>query len=187
MKEYENKSIEELRFEDYSANRKGPGSVGNVSIGGSGTLFGSAPSQTSTRQVQKQFGLFAQTSAPAIGFATTSAFGATGLFESQSEISKTTTSLSSASASSAGGGLFGYATQQQGAGQIFDSSTASPRQQTVEIIQPSNKSFEASTGNGDWREPRDQPANKPVRTAPEPTFVTPTSVAVSEIGANQTM
>lgn len=43
MKEYEGKSLEELRLEDYAANRKGP-QAGSVQPGG---LFGTTPQNTS--------------------------------------------------------------------------------------------------------------------------------------------
>ena len=42
MKEYESKSMEELRAEDYAANRKGP------QAGGTGGMFGATQTQTST-------------------------------------------------------------------------------------------------------------------------------------------
>lgn len=76
MKEYENKSYEELRFEDYSANRKGPQQTGFGS-----TPFGAPPTttpsifgQTDNKPVFGQPQAFGQTSA--FG-QTTPAFGAT--------------------------------------------------------------------------------------------------------------
>uniref|UniRef100_A0A672FWT7 Nuclear pore complex protein Nup98-Nup96 n=1 Tax=Salarias fasciatus TaxID=181472 RepID=A0A672FWT7_SALFA len=45
MKEYENKSLEELRLEDYQAGRKGPT---NPMAAGTGSLFGTATSSTTT-------------------------------------------------------------------------------------------------------------------------------------------
>lgn len=79
MKEYESKSLEELRLEDYAANRKGP-QAGSVQPAGG--LFGSTPQNTSifgapTSQPQST-GLFGTQSATNTmgGFgANTSAFG----------------------------------------------------------------------------------------------------------------
>ncbi|XP_059611936.1 nuclear pore complex protein Nup98-Nup96 [Phlebotomus argentipes] len=83
MKEYEAKSLEELRMEDYLANRKGPqaGAVGGIF--GTGTtstgMFG-APAQQQTTglfgQQPDNKGLFSNTN-PMTGFGQTNAFGAT--------------------------------------------------------------------------------------------------------------
>uniref|UniRef100_A0AAX7VLN0 Nuclear pore complex protein Nup98-Nup96 n=1 Tax=Astatotilapia calliptera TaxID=8154 RepID=A0AAX7VLN0_ASTCA len=89
MKEYENKSLEELRLEDYQAGRKGPT---NPMAPGTGSLFGQATATPSATT-----GLFGS-SAPNTGFSfgqnkstfggpTTGSFGATtgGLFSQQTQ------------------------------------------------------------------------------------------------------
>ncbi|XP_022600404.1 nuclear pore complex protein Nup98-Nup96 isoform X2 [Seriola dumerili] len=96
MKEYENKSLEELRLEDYQAGRKGPT---NQMAAGTGSLFGSATATSSAAT-----GLFGST-APNTSFSfgqNKSTFGApaTGGFGATT------------------GGLFGQPTQQQ-AGSLF--------------------------------------------------------------------
>lgn len=82
MKEYENKSLEELRLEDYQAGRKGPT---NPMAAGTGSLFGPATSSTTTGL----FGSTAQNSSfsfghnkSTFGAAAAGGFGATtgGLF-----------------------------------------------------------------------------------------------------------
>lgn len=72
MKEYENKSLEEIRIEDYMANRKGPqAGTSNVGLFGTNTqtqsLFGANPAQPSTS-------LFGQQAQPATN--TLGGFGA---------------------------------------------------------------------------------------------------------------
>ncbi|KYB29624.1 hypothetical protein TcasGA2_TC013629 [Tribolium castaneum] len=78
MKEYENKSLEELRFEDYSVNRKGPqqqAGFGSTPFGASTTttpsLFGQTDNKPAFGQQPQAFG-----QAPAFG-QTTPAFGST--------------------------------------------------------------------------------------------------------------
>lgn len=85
MKEYEAKSLEELRLEDYMANRKGP-QAGSVQPGGG--LFGSTQQNTSifgapASQPQSTglFGAPSTTNTALGGFgASPNTFGQTGLF-----------------------------------------------------------------------------------------------------------
>lgn len=86
MKEYENKSLEELRMEDYLANRKGPQS-GGTTTGTTGGLFGAPPNQQApaasgglfgSTNTQTNTGLFgAQQNKPLFGATSTSGFGST--------------------------------------------------------------------------------------------------------------
>ncbi|XP_011615072.2 nuclear pore complex protein Nup98-Nup96 isoform X2 [Takifugu rubripes] len=95
MKEYENKSLEELRLEDYQAGRKGPTNpmtAGTGSLFGPATatssastgLFGSSASNTGFSFGQNKSTFGASTAAAA---AATGGFGATtgGLFNSQTQ------------------------------------------------------------------------------------------------------
>ncbi|XP_074528013.1 nuclear pore complex protein Nup98-Nup96 isoform X2 [Halichoeres trimaculatus] len=96
MKEYENKSLEELRLEDYQAGRKGPA---NPMAAGTGSLFGTATATSSATT-----GLFGST-APNTSFS----FGP----------NKSTFGAAPASGfGTTAGGLFGQP-QQQPAGSLF--------------------------------------------------------------------
>ncbi|XP_055550074.1 nuclear pore complex protein Nup98-Nup96 [Wyeomyia smithii] len=77
MKEYENKSVEELRYEDYAANRKGP-QAGSTPGGFFGTTAVATPFGATATQPQSLFGQ-ATTSQPSTGLfgTTTNTFGQT--------------------------------------------------------------------------------------------------------------
>uniref|UniRef100_A0A667ZD82 Nuclear pore complex protein Nup98-Nup96 n=1 Tax=Myripristis murdjan TaxID=586833 RepID=A0A667ZD82_9TELE len=91
MKEYENKSLEELRLEDYQAGRKGPS---NPMAAGTGGLFGAAAATPSTAT-----GLFGASATN-----TNFSFGQT----------KTNFGTSTGGFGAATGSLFGTQPQQQG-------------------------------------------------------------------------
>ena len=92
MKEYDTKSIDELRYEDYTANQKGPQRTGMLAawpqqVGTTLGLFGAAPNQTAP----DAGGLFGSpaTSRPATGFgfvATQTPLAAGGMFGKSSYI-----------------------------------------------------------------------------------------------------
>lgn len=99
MKQYENKSFEELRFEDYLANRKGPQhrGFGSTSFTASPTTVPSIFGQTNNKTVFGRLQAFGQT--PSFG-QTTPAFGTTNLTNPskvyvQPNIFGTTSSISS--------------------------------------------------------------------------------------------
>lgn len=144
MKEYEGKSFEELRLEDYQANRKGP-------QGGGGGLFGQ---QTSTAAS----GIFGSTSTQQSAFGTTNA----GLFGGPRFSQPTTTTTNS---------LFGSSFQKPPTsfGTFGTSNTTFPslQPQPLQNQQQSLFGTPASTGNT-----LNQASlfNAPQSTASKPTF-----------------
>ncbi|GAA5985765.1 hypothetical protein JCM5350_005274 [Sporobolomyces pararoseus] len=126
MPQYKNYSFEELRLQDYQANRKGPSATPGFggSFGASSTPAFGAPAAPATGG-----GLFGSSSttpafgaapaAPSTGFGSTPASGG-GLFGSSgtSAFGQPATSQPAA-----GGGLFGSAPSQPATGGLFGSST----------------------------------------------------------------
>ncbi|EPY83493.1 nuclear pore complex protein Nup98-Nup96 [Camelus ferus] len=104
MKEYESKSLEELRLEDYQANRKGPQNQVGAGTTGFGTnpggLFGQQNQQT-TSLFSKPFGQATTTQTTGFSFGNTSTLG---------QPSTNTMGLFGVTQASQPGGLFGTAT-----------------------------------------------------------------------------
>ncbi len=116
MKEYESKSLEELRMEDYLSNRKGPQAGGATAPGASGGLFGAPPNQTATAvssgglfgstntSQASSGGLFGQQAKPLFGSTT----GNTGGFGTNtSQFGSTPGFGTNTSTAAQSGGLFG--------------------------------------------------------------------------------
>nr|XP_046267298.1 nuclear pore complex protein Nup98-Nup96 isoform X3 [Scatophagus argus] len=127
MKEYENKSLEELRLEDYQAGRKGPTNpmaAGTGSLFGSSTatssattgLFGSSPSNTSFSFGQNKSSFGAGTAAPG-------SFGTTA------------------------GSLFGQPAQQQGSSLFKPFGQATTTQSTGFSFGSTNTMGQANTSS----------------------------------------
>ncbi|KAJ3589071.1 hypothetical protein NHX12_009919 [Muraenolepis orangiensis] len=110
MKEYENKSLEELRLEDYQAGRKGPTNPMAAATGG---LFGAAAPATSTAatglfgSAATNTGFFGQAKT---GFGTTAGFSF-GNTNTMGQANTSTMGLFGNTVSSQAGGLFGAAAQ----------------------------------------------------------------------------
>lgn len=86
MREYESKSLEELRLEDYTANRKGPqqnsGMFGTTQSAPTSNLFGTSTTPQNAFSSTSNTGLFGQTK-PAFGsLAPTTTSSGSGLFSS---------------------------------------------------------------------------------------------------------
>uniref|UniRef100_A0A1E1XGD9 Nuclear pore complex protein Nup98-Nup96 n=1 Tax=Amblyomma aureolatum TaxID=187763 RepID=A0A1E1XGD9_9ACAR len=190
MKEYENKSLEELRLEDYAANRKGGGQAGLVGFGATSqpsSIFSTPATQ------QSAFNFGATQNKPLFGTSTTGGFAPTGgsLFgqttQSQNVFGKpagfgmTTPASTSAFGTSTGFGttgtsVFGQPQQKSIFGQptgtgLFGSTTAT--------TQPSTG---FSTGFGGTFGATTQPSAFGVR----PTFGATTTTAPGSFGFGST-
>ncbi|KAK2491928.1 hypothetical protein MC885_008156, partial [Smutsia gigantea] len=110
MKEYESKSLEELRLEDYQANRKGP----QNQVGAGTTGFGTNPGGLFGQQNQQTTSLFSKPFAQAIttqntgfSFGNTSTLGQPSTNTMPGGLFGTATNTSTGTAFGTGTGLFG--------------------------------------------------------------------------------